>query len=155
MDDDRELLRTVRREREEAKERSLERQRLAHALAVEVHVSGMTATCSCGMWVLENQKVSHPVDRDAARALVEARHEDHRKSMAASVTWGYSTGRCLPFAAVDGHGRITTGHISVSGGRRNRCQVCRRNWSSAQCDYPVGGKCAKCKGEGFKGEDLC
>jgi hypothetical protein len=48
-------------------------------------------------------------------------------------------------------GEVVTGIICGGRTGRNRCQVCKKHWSVAQCDYPTGGPCMKCKGAGQVG----
>lgn len=152
--DSQRLLEEVRREREQASLRSQQLEAARHRLSIALHNSTtFTAACSCRFWVIENYKTSHAVDQDAARLLVADRHAEHVLNMGgpggAKVELGYGV-RCTPMRITGPHGRVSTGMICGGRSGRKRCQQCKKNWSIAQCDYPTGGECKKCKGSGIK-----
>lgn len=149
------LLEMVRRERAEALAREPELEAARHQLSVTLHNSTMfTAQCSCRWWAIENYQVSHSVDEAAARQLVEERHREHVLNMGGpggtKVKLGYTTGKCTPMTITTQVGSVSFGVLCNDRAKRNRCQVCKENWSIAQCDYPVGGPCKKCRGSGVK-----
>jgi hypothetical protein len=74
-----ELIEIVRREREAAIAREPAQETARHALQVTRATSPLiyTASCSCGLWALENQKLSHPIDLEGIRNLVGPRHVEH------------------------------------------------------------------------------
>lgn len=151
-DDNQRLLEAVRRERAEAEERERERDRASHALRVHMQTpTTFTASCACGMWALENNQVSHPIDAEAARLLVAARHEEHRDQADVKMELSRSEGRCTSFRMINKKGvAVTHGTLLASRAPRTRCQFCKTNWSTGRCDYPTGGKCRKCKGTGLR-----
>ncbi|MEO6390823.1 MAG: hypothetical protein ABIP75_03165 [Pyrinomonadaceae bacterium] len=52
-------------------------------------------------------------------------------------------------------GEVTTGIVCFGRGSSRRCEVCRKNTSVAQCDYPTGDACKSCKGKGKRGGGKC
>lgn len=153
------IIAATRRERVEAEARDLKRQFDSHALKI-TRTGPLTfdASCACELWAIKDQQLSHRADNDACRLLVAERHEEHVRSMVAKFeTTG--SGGCQLFRATDGRGRVMTGVICTgrSTAGRKRCQVCKSKtrWSVAQCDFPVGGDCKKCKGTGLSGSYNC
>lgn len=112
-----------------------------------------TARCSCRWWAIENHKTSHPVDEGVARILVSVRHAEHVLNMGgpggSKVEIGYGV-KCSPLRITDRDGLVSTGMLCGPALGRKRCQVCKKNWSVAQCDMPTGGSCKKCQGSGVK-----
>lgn len=66
----------------------------------------------------------------------------------ARMELGYTTGRCTPFRLVSDGQPVTHGILCGARTPRRKCQVCKTGASVAQCDYPTGKACRKCKGQG-------
>jgi hypothetical protein len=137
LSDNERLIEATRHERAEAEARDLRRQFDSHALKVE----DSRATCACGMW-------SMAFTGDGAEA--EGHHAEHVKRMVAKVELSGGAG-CQTMRSTTAGGEVITGIICGGRTGRKRCQVCKKYWSAAQCDYPTGGPCKKCQGKGSKG----
>lgn len=144
------LIETVRRERVEAQARTVELARARHQLERVLAGEQLVGyACACKCWSL---KLPLGGDDPAAEATATAdileRHVEHvERGINTTLEFGYGV-RCTPFAARDNQtGQVRfTGIMCGSRAPRKRCQVCKVNWSVAQCDYPTGGKCRRCKG---------
>jgi hypothetical protein len=120
------LIETVRRERRRAIEREPELEAARHSLQFGQRDSGHFAYCACQLWTLEAVLCA---TRELAEKAVGDRHLEHVERL----------------KRLKGE----FGFIVCGGSRgRKRCQSCTKNWASAQCDYPTGGDCPKCKGSG-------
>lgn len=82
------------------------------------------------------------------RERAAAREREVAQLKGARMELGYTEGGCTPFR-LESPGQPVT-HGILCGGRapRHRCQVCKTGASVAQCDYPTGKACRKCKGKG-------
>lgn len=72
------------------------------------------------------------------------------------VEVGDGPGKCSPLRITYPDGSVVGGVLC--GGRRaprRRCEFCRANWSSVECDYLTGGPCKKCKGTGRRSGGEC
>jgi hypothetical protein len=143
----------VRREREEAAAREPELERARHTLRFVKASNDSTlvhALCGCGLWQLENLDL----EAEGVREDLEALHRQHVERRAdVKVEIGGGAG-CLPIRITDKEGAVTTGIICTGRRSRTRCSFCS-NYSVAQCDYPLEGKCKKCKGTGVKNGFNC
>ena len=92
--------------------------------------------------------------RAEAERLAQTRQE--RGLPEYEVEWGKDapTG-CKP-VRVTSQGQAFTGFVCFGrrAASRRRCEFCSE-WSSAQCDFPVGGPCKKCKGKGKRSGGEC
>ena len=90
------------------------------------------------------ETILETVRRERAKAL----KREAAQSNGARMGLGYSEGRCTSFRVIEEGRPVTRGILCGSRAPRRKCQVCKKKWSIAQCDYPVGGDCKKCKGKG-------
>lgn len=153
LSDNERLIAAVRRNREQAALRERELAAARHELKISRTKGPLvyTASCSCGLWALEDQKLSHPLDADAVRILVGPRHAEHVLKVAERrVELGYSEGRCTPVKVTGADSRVGYGMMCGRRGGRKRCQFCKTRWADSQCDYPMGGNCRKCQGAGVR-----
>ena len=164
--DNERLIASVNREREAAAER--EAARPLHLLGVEMHsATSFSASCSCGWWALERQTASHPIDGDAARLLVAARHHEHLEKTAQSVMrvmGGPDAERRFEQGGKGCHwveisrpgSEPVVAHVRMgASGRGVRCEFCKQRPHVSLCDSPTGGPCSKCKGSGTRAGFNC
>lgn len=74
------------------------------------------------------------------------------------IEWGKDAhAGCTGVRITGPDGQVSTGTVCFdrSRGPRRRCEFCRARWSVAECDYPVGGPCPKCKGRKTRGGGKC
>ncbi len=144
MSDNQRLIEAVRRERTEALAREPQLERERHQFALGQPEDGLAvARCSCGVWKFGPFPPEHLAD-------AQSQHERHvDRATGTKFEIGYGV-RCKTFRVTNPEGRVSTGFVCGRNTSRKRCQVCKTGWSDAQCDYPTGGACKKCKGTGVR-----
>ncbi|HEX8177888.1 MAG TPA: hypothetical protein VF543_22555 [Pyrinomonadaceae bacterium] len=148
-------LEEVRRKRAEARAREAEQERHRHQLLEARDPKGALVgfSCACKLWGL-NLPLGDETAVAAATADILQQHLEHAETESeVIVEWGYGV-TCTPIV-IRHRGHISTGWICGGRTRRKRCQACKKGWSVAQCDFPTGGVCKKCKGEGVKDGHNC
>ncbi len=96
---------------------------------------------------------------EAERQEAVKREEDQKELGLEGYTleWGKDAPvGCTPVRITGPSGQVSTGMACFGrGARRRRCEFCNQDWSVAQCDYPTGGPCPKCKGKKTRGSRPC
>ncbi|MCI0489368.1 MAG: hypothetical protein L0229_22475 [Blastocatellia bacterium] len=92
---------------------------------------------------MADETIIEAVRRERAEALAR----DAELSGGQRVEILDSGSGCMPVRVIEGDRVVSTGIVCGVRAPRKRCSFCK-GWSAAQCDYPIGGKCKTCKGEG-------
>lgn len=141
------LLAEVRLERVAARAREREFDVARHRFLIGRKDGCFFAHCSCNLWTLEAVLSK---TEELASAAGEAKHKEHvAKVTAKRFEIGYAGGKCTPVTITEENGGVSHGHICGPRAPRKKCQVCKVNWSVAECDFPIGGLCKKCVGQGY------